>query len=238
MKKNQRGKTELKTPSSKKQVAIELIDIVKTYQVHHEKPTFSEQIIRRHKKETFTALDHLNLTIFKGEKVGIEGRNGAGKTTMLKIIAGITTPDSGKVITNGKVVSLINLEAGFHPELTGEENIFLNGLLLGLSKNEIKKNFKSIVNFADIGSFIDAPLYTYSSGMKLRLGFAIAIHSNPDILLLDEGIIVGDANFQKKVETYINKIFKQEKTILIVSHWREFLEKNCQRIITIQKQTL
>jgi len=220
-------------PKTKKNIAIELVDIVKTYQLHHEKPTFSEQIVRRTKKEIFTALDRVNLTIHTGEKIGIIGPNGSGKTTLLKIIAGITTPDSGQVITNGKVVSLINLEAGFHPELTGEENIFLNGLLLGMNKTEIKNNFKSITDFADIGSFIDAPLYTYSSGMKLRLGFAVAIHSNPDILLLDEGIVVGDENFQKKVEKYIRKIFKQKKTIIIVSHWKEFLEKNCTRIVKI-----
>lgn len=215
-------------------VAIELKNITKTYHLHHEKPTFSEQIIRRKKPELFTALNNISLSIHKGEKIGIMGPNGSGKTTLLKIIAGITTANTGTVTTQGKVISLIDLQAGFHPELTGEENIFLNGLIIGMSKSEIKKKYAQIVQFADIGNFIDAPLYTYSSGMQLRLGFSVAVHADPDILILDEGIMVGDSNFQKKVERKIEEFFQAEKTILVVTHWQEFLEKTCQKIISIK----
>lgn len=222
-----------KISSKNKEIAIQLVNVVKKYQLYHEKPTFAEKLIHKKKQEIFTALNSINLTVFKGERLGIMGPNGSGKTTLLKIIAGITTPNEGTVITNGKVISLIDIAAGFHPELTGEENIYLNGLLIGMSKKEISKKYKKIIAFADIGAFIDAPLYTYSSGMILRLGFSVAIHSDPDILLLDEGIVVGDENFQKKVNAHIQMIFKQKKTMIIVSHWKEFLEKNCTRIITI-----
>lgn len=219
--------------NSKREISVKVVKVTKEYRLHHEKPTFSEQIIRKRKNEIFTALDSVSLTVYKGERIGIFGPNGAGKTTLLKIIAGITTPTKGSVITNGKVVSLIDVSAGFHPELTGEENVFLNGLILGMSKKEIKANFDKIVQFADIGSFIDAPLYTYSEGMKLRLGFSIAIHTNPDILILDEGIVVGDENFQKRAETFLLSFFEKEKTIIIATHWKEFLIKNCNRIINI-----
>lgn len=212
---------------------IELSHVTKSYVLHHEKPTFIEQIMKRGKTELFTALDDVSLRIYKGQKVGIIGVNGAGKTTLLKIISGITTPTNGTVKTKGRVISLIELDAGFHPELTGEENIFLNGLIIGMSRCEIEEKFKQIVSFADISEFIDTPLYTYSSGMKLRLGFSIAVHANPDILILDEGIIVGDLDFQQKSSNKINEFFKQKKTILIVSHWLEYLQKEVDRIIYI-----
>lgn len=226
-----------KNVTKNRDISIQIIDVTKRYQLHHEKPTFAEQIIRRKKKEIYTALQSVNLTVYKGERVGIVGPNGAGKTTLLKIITGITTPNEGKVITNGKVVSLIDIGAGFHPELTGEENIYLNGLILGMSKREIKEKYLDIIKYADIGNFIDAPLYTYSSGMRLRLGFSIAIHTDPDILLLDEGVVVGDADFQKKISKYLKKFLSTNKTAIIVSHWHEFLEKNCNRILSIQELT-
>ncbi len=219
----------------KKEIAIELKNVSKHYILHHEKPTFSERLVHRTKKEVFTALDDISLTIYKGEKVGIIGRNGAGKTTLLKIIAGITTSNSGSLKTNGKIVSLIDLEAGFHPDLSGEENIFLNGMVIGMTKKEIKQKFQKIVAFADIGQFIDAPLYTYSAGMKLRLGFSIAVHADPDILILDEGITAGDQDFQEKSMKKINEFFKAGKTILVVTHWIEFLEKNVERIIWVDE---
>lgn len=217
-----------------KKVAIYLKNISKEYILHHEKPTFMEQLLKKGKNESYMALNSLDLTIFKGEKVGIIGPNGSGKTTLLKIIAGITTPTSGIVQTHGKVVSLIELTAGFHPDLTGEENIFLNGLIIGMSRQELRKKFKKIVAFADIGQFIDAPLYTYSEGMKLRLGFSVAVHANPDILILDEGITVGDADFQKKSGDKIEEFFRKKKTILVVTHWVEFLAKHCQKIILVK----
>lgn len=218
----------------KKKLAIELKNITKSYVLHHQKPTLSEQILRGRFTEKFTALDDVSLKIYQGEKVGIIGKNGSGKTTILKIIAGITNPNAGKVRTVGKVVSLIDLEAGFHPDLTGEENIFLNGLVIGMTRNQIKNKFAQIVAFADIGKFIDAQLYTYSQGMKLRLGFAIAVHSDPDVLILDEGIVVGDDNFQKKLSKKITELFAQKKTIIVVSHWLEFLKNNCNTILWVK----
>ncbi|PIR58748.1 MAG: ABC transporter ATP-binding protein, partial [Candidatus Pacebacteria bacterium CG10_big_fil_rev_8_21_14_0_10_56_10] len=166
-----------KRTSPRPDVAIQLTNVTKTYQLRQEKPTFVEQVMCRFQSSRFTALDNVNLTIYKGEKIGIVGPNGSGKTTLLKIIAGITTPDRGRVITNGKVVSLIDLTAGFHPELTGIENIRLNGLVIGVGEREVFDKLDDIVKFADIGQFIYQPLFTYSEGMKLRLGFSIAIHA-------------------------------------------------------------
>lgn len=223
--------------SRKKQLplAVELKNVTKTYILHHEKPTFIENVIKNGRQEQFVALKNIDLKIFKGEKVGIIGANGSGKTTLLKIIAGITNADSGQVKTRGKVISLIDLGAGFHPDLTGEENIFLNGLIIGMSKQEIEQQFNNIIKFADIGRFIDAPLYTYSDGMKLRLGFSIAVHAKPDILILDEAITTGDEGFRKKSGQKINQFFQQKKTILIVSHWLDYLKQYVDRIVWLDQ---
>lgn len=207
-----------------KRVAIQLKRVTKRYVVHHEKPTFVESVISRGYREEFTALNDVSLTIYKGEKVGIIGRNGAGKTTLLKLMAGIATPTSGSVKTHGRIVSLIDLEAGFHPDLTGEENIFLNGLVLGMTKAEITKQYKSIVAYADIGRFIDAPLFAYSQGMKLRLGFAVAVHAQPDILILDEGTGSSDQFFWEKMAKKYREFAHTDITVLSASHWAFFLE--------------
>ena len=203
--------------------------------MHHEKPTLTENIFSRRRNEEFWALKDINLTIYKGDRVGIIGENGSGKTTLLEIIAGITTPTQGSVITNGRIVSLIELEAGFHPELTGEENIYLNGHLAGMSNPEIDANFAKIISFADIGEFIDAPFYTYSEGMKLRLGFSIVAHTNPDIVLLDENLAVGDKEFAKKSHKKIQEFIKKGTTLVIVSHWMQLLKEKCNRIFWLDK---
>lgn len=210
--------------------AIILTNVSKKYVIHHEKPTLVEKFING-KDETFLALDDINLVINKGEKVGIIGPNGSGKTTLLKIITGITTPTKGKVETFGRIVSLIDLQAGFHPELTGYQNIFLNGMLLGMCKREIEQRLHSIIGFADIHQFIDAPVFTYSSGMMLRLGFSIAAHSNPDVLILDENLSVGDENFQVKSQKMIKRFSQKRKTLVVASHWLDYLKHNCSRII-------
>lgn len=217
---------------------IVLKNVSKTYIVHHEKPTLAEDFgkwLKREKNKEFQALNKINLKIFPGEKVGFYGPNGVGKSTLLKLIAGICRPTTGSVETIGRIVSLIDLEAGFHPDLTGEENILLNGLIIGMSKQEILQELSKIIAFADLGDFINAPLYTYSSGMKLRLGFSVAIHAHPDILILDEVIAAGDENFRQKTEKVFDDMFKNDKTILVVSHWLEFLEKNCSRLICLKK---
>jgi len=219
----------------KKRVAIQLKHATKTYELHHEKPTLAEKVLKRKDKQSFTALKNLTISVREGDRIGIVGSNGSGKTTLLKVIAGISTLTSGFLFTRGKIVSLIDVSAGFHPDMTGTENIFLNGLIVGMSKKDLKEQYESIVSFADIGTFIDAPLYTYSEGMKLRLGFSVAIHASPDILILDEGIAAGDANFQEKLNKKVLKLFSEGKTILVVSHWLEYLEKNCTKFLWINK---
>ncbi len=213
--------------------AIQLINVGKKYEIHHEKPTFVETVGK--KNETFWALKHVNLTLRKGEKVGIIGPNGAGKTTLLKIMAGITSPTEGTVHISGKVVSLIGLDAGLNPELSGIENIFLNGMLLGVSKQEIQQKLKSIIRFADIHRFIDVPLYTYSSGMRMRLGFSVAVHTEPDILILDEGMSVGDERFRRKSYEKIQQLIRGGVTLVLVSHIMEHIRQDVQRIVLIEK---
>lgn len=221
-------------PATKQPFAIKLTSISKRYEIHHEKPTLVEKFFKG-KNETFWALRDINLTVNRGERLGIIGPNGSGKTTLLKITAGITTPTSGTLEVRGKVVSLIDLESGFHPDLTGYQNIYLNGMLLGMSKHQINQRLSAIIRFASIGRFIDVPFYTYSAGMKLRLGFAVAIFADPDILILDENLSAGDAEFQKKSQEKIRSFFRQGKTILMVSHWQEFIKKNCTRVITMRE---
>lgn len=229
----QRKKDTIKT-TNPDDVAISMTNVSKVYSLCGERPTLVENIFGRRKNKLFKALDKINITIRKGEKIGIIGHNGSGKTTLLKLIAGITTPTSGTIKTNGNVVSLIELTAGFHPDLSGRENIFLNGILVGMDRNEVKNKLDKIIEFADIGKFIDEPLYGYSDGMKLRLGFSVAVHADPSILILDEYIGTGDINFQKKSGEKIEQFFREKKTILLVSHWTGFLRKHCDKILHLE----
>lgn len=217
-----------------KNIAIKLSNVSKKYFVHHEKPTLMERILHG-KNEKFWALRNISLNIKKGEIVGLIGSNGSGKTTLLKIITGIATHSKGTVNVNGKIVSLIDLQAGFHPDLTGLQNIYLNGSILGMSKKEIDSKIDDIISFADIGKFIDAQIFTYSAGMILRLGFSVAIHTNPDILILDENISVGDQEFKTKSFKKIRELFKKHKTVVIASHDLELLKSYCSRLYWIQK---
>ncbi|UCC94470.1 MAG: ABC transporter ATP-binding protein [Candidatus Omnitrophota bacterium] len=186
------------------------------------------------RKGEFWAVDNVSFELKKGETLGIIGPNGAGKTTILKMLNGIFMPDKGTIEINGKVGALIEIGAGFHPMLTGRENIYVNGAILGMSKREIDKKFDSIVDFAEIGDFLDTPVKFYSSGMYVRLGFAIAIHCDPDILLVDEVLAVGDIDFQNKCLNKISEI-KERTSNVIISHNLNTIRLVCDRCLFLLK---
>lgn len=187
--------------------------------------------LRPRKQEDFWAVKDVSFKVKKGEIIGIIGANGSGKSTILKIIAGVLTPTKGNVTVKGRIGPLIELGAGFHPELTGRENIYLNGTVLGLTKKEIDQKYDEIVKFAELEEFIDTPVKHYSSGMYMRLGFAIAININPDILLIDEILAVGDIAFQKKCLEKMQEFHKSGVTIVIVSHSMELIKIFCAKTI-------
>ena len=183
----------------------------------------------------FFALDHLNIEIKKGEAVGIIGRNGSGKSTLLQMIAGTLTPTTGEIQVNGRVAALLELGSGFDPDFTGRENIFLNGSLLGLSRTDIQSKMNSILEFADIGEFIDQPVKTYSSGMAVRLAFAVQVQVSPDILIVDEALSVGDAFFQHRCFRKIEELMSLGMTLLFVSHDSTTMRKVCQKCLLLDK---
>lgn len=189
---------------------------------------------KQSKKEEFWALDDVNFEVEKGEVIGIIGPNGSGKSTLLKILSQITAPTKGLITIRGQVASLLEVGTGFHPELTGRENIFLNGSILGLSKKGIKRKFDEIVEFSGVEKFLDTPVKRYSSGMHVRLAFSVAAHMEPDILLIDEVLAVGDAEFQNKCLGKMESITKKEgRTILFVSHNLIAVQKLCNRTISL-----
>jgi len=177
----------------------------------------------------FWALQDVNLSVNRGETLGLIGHNGAGKSTLLKLIARVFRPTAGRVVVTGKVAPLLEFGAGFHPELTGRENIYLNGALMGFSYREMEEKIEGIVDFAEIWDFIDVPLRTYSSGMKARLGFAVATDVQPDILLIDEVLSVGDESFKRKSSARMQKFRDRGATIIFVSHDMEMIQKMCNR---------
>jgi ABC-type polysaccharide/polyol phosphate transport system ATPase subunit len=177
--------------------------------------------------ETFAAVRDVTFTVPAGRTLGVIGRNGSGKSTLLKLVAGITKATSGSVVVNGRISALIELGAGFHPEISGRENVFINGIMLGLSKKEVARRFDEIVDFAEIKDFIDAPVKTYSSGMYMRLGFAVAIHVDPDVLLVDEVLAVGDEGFTHKCLDKFSEFKRRGKTILLVTHALGLVERFC-----------
>lgn len=184
--------------------------------------------------EEFWALRHVDFEIKQGDRVGIIGRNGAGKSTLLKILSRITEPTTGKVKIAGRVASLLEVGTGFHPELTGRENIFLNGAILGMSRSDIKNKFDEIVAFAEVEKFLDTPVKRYSSGMYVRLAFAVAAHLEPEILIIDEVLAVGDAQFQKKCLGKMEDVGKEGRTVLFVSHNMASIQQLCSRGILLR----
>jgi ABC-type polysaccharide/polyol phosphate transport system ATPase subunit len=182
-------------------------------------------------EQTFQALNDVSFTVPKGSTFGVVGRNGSGKSTTLKLVAGITKPTSGTVAVDGRISALIELGAGFHPEISGRENVFINGIMLGLSKREIQNRFNEIVEFAELTEFIDAPVKTYSSGMYMRLGFAVAIHVDPEVLLVDEVLAVGDEGFTHKCLDKFGEFKRRGKTILLVTHSLGLVERFCDEAV-------
>jgi len=189
-------------------------------------------------KEHFKAVSDVSFTVEQGESIGLMGLNGSGKSTLLKLINGVMRPDAGTVRTRGRIAGLIATGAGFHPQLSGRDNLFLNGAILGMGEKEINRKFDSIVDFAEIGAFLDTPVSHYSSGMYARLGFAIAIHVDADIFLADEVLAVGDRPFKKKCVTKMQEIRQQGTTIFYVSHAASSVRTMCDRVLVLESGRL
>jgi len=223
--------------------AIELVNVSKIYRRYGGRrfSTLKSALLQRsilrdlQPSETFPALTGVTFTVPKGSTYGVIGRNGSGKSTALKLVAGITKPTSGLVRVDGRISALIELGAGFHPEISGRENVFINGIMLGLTKREIQERFDEIVDFAELREFIDAPVKTYSSGMYMRLGFAVAIHVNPDVLLVDEVLAVGDEGFTHKCLDKFAEFRRRGKTILLVTHSLNLVERFCDEALWLDE---
>lgn len=222
---------------------ISVEHVTQRFRVFHERPDsvralFSKFFRYETKVHDFDAVKDISFQVGQGEMVGIVGRNGSGKSTLLKMVAGVYQPTAGHVVVQGKIAPMIELGAGFHQELTGRENILMNGLLLGYSKREMKEREGAIIEFAEIGDFIDAPVKQYSSGMFARLAFSVAIEVDPDILLVDEILAVGDMGFQGKCFERLQRFRDTKKTILFVTHNVKDIEEYCDRALLIDQGQL
>lgn len=218
---------------------IEVENVYMTYKMSYDKiksiKEYMMTLLKGNLKyEEFNALSNVSFKIGKGEVVGIIGRNGAGKSTMLKVISGILKPTKGKVIVNGNIVPMLELGSGFDHDLTGRENIFLNGAILGYSKKFLLDKYNEIVEFSELGKFIDVPIRNYSSGMLMRLAFSIATVVNPEVLIVDEILAVGDENFQKKSKSRMLELMNGGTTVLFVSHSLEQIREMCNRVIWLE----
>ena len=220
----------------KRENAIEVKNMTKKFNVYYDKAnTLKEKLMfwTRGNKEVRTVLKDINIEIKKGETVALVGINGSGKSTLLKLMTKIIYPTKGTVETKGKLTSLLELGAGFHPDFSGRENIYFNASIFGLSKKEIDKRLNSIIEFSELGEFIDNPVRTYSSGMYMRLAFSVAINVDADILLIDEILAVGDQHFQDKCFKKLEELRDSDKTIVIVTHSLDSIKKLCNRAIWI-----
>lgn len=218
--------------------AIEVRNMSKSFKAVYDKPyTLKERLVfwKSTKKEYHQILKNINLDIKKGETVALIGVNGSGKSTLLKLMTKIIYPTKGKIITNGKLTSLLELGAGFHQDFTGRENIYFNASIFGLTRKEIDARVQDIIDFSELGDFIDTPVRTYSSGMYMRLAFSVAINVDAEILLIDEILAVGDQHFQDKCFEKLHELKNSDKTIVIVSHSLESVKKLCNRAIWINK---
>ncbi len=223
---------------------VQLKNIKKSFFLPHEKHNtfveFASNPMRLFKRsgEQYEVLKDIDMEIYPGEFVGIMGRNGCGKSTLLKIMAGIYEPTSGKVKVNGKMVPFLELGVGFNPELSGRENVFLNGVILGMKKSVLKEKYQEIVEFAELEKFMDAPLKNYSSGMQVRLAFSIAIMADADVYILDEVLAVGDVAFQEKCFNVFRKYKEDGKTVILVTHSPQSVKDFCDRAVLLKDGVL
>jgi ABC-2 type transport system ATP-binding protein len=218
--------------------SIRVENVTKSFTLRYQR-TFKQVTVAmlkgRDVSDKFNALDDVSFTVEQGESIGLMGLNGSGKSTLLKLVNGIMRPDGGTVLTRGRIAGLIATGAGFHPQLTGRENVYLNAAILGMTEAETKRKFDSIVDFADIGRFLDTPVGNYSSGMFARLGFAVAIHVDSDIFLADEVLAVGDRPFKKKCLERMEQIRDSGVTLFYVSHASASVKRMCSRVIVLEK---
>ena len=221
--------------SSSQSIVVENVDKEFTLRYHR---TFKQVTVALAKgrdiSNTFKALDDVSFTVEQGESIGLMGLNGSGKSTLLKLVNGIMRPDSGKVLTRGRIAGLIATGAGFHPQLTGRDNVFLNAAILGMSEQETRRKFDEIVEFADVGRFLDTPVGNYSSGMFARLGFAVAVHVDSDIFLADEVLAVGDRPFKKKCMEKMQEVRDSGRTLFYVSHAAASVRRMCDRVLVLE----
>ena len=223
---------------AKEEYSIEVKNMTKKFKVFYDKPnTLKERLVfwKNNKAEDRTVLQNINLDIKKGETVALIGVNGSGKSTLLKLMTKIIYPTKGSIITRGKLTSLLELGAGFHDDFTGRENIYFNASIFGLTRKEIEAKIDDIIEFSELGDFIDNPVRTYSSGMYMRLAFSVAINVEAEILLIDEILAVGDQHFQDKCFAKLHELKESDKTIVIVSHSLDSVKKLCNRAIWISE---
>ena len=226
--------------SSQPSIAVD--NLTKEFAVAHDRAmtlkSASIRLFRRMRAPTerFRALDGISFEVAEGECIGVVGENGSGKSTLLGVLSRILRPTSGSVMVRGRVCTLLELGAGFHPELTGVENIYLNGIILGLSRAEVAERVESIIEFAEIADFVDAPVRTYSSGMVMRLGFSVAVHVDPDVLLVDEVLAVGDEHFNRKCYARMDEFrAREDRTLVLVSHDLNAVRRTCDRVLWLDQ---
>lgn len=223
------------------QAAVSISNLGKKFRLYHERNQSLKTALMRRKVssyEDFWALRDITLEVPEGSTFALIGSNGSGKSTLLKCLAKILWPDEGQIVSRGRVASLLEVGSGFHPELSGRENIFLNGSILGMRRKEVQQKFDSIVDFSEIGKFIDQPVKSYSSGMYVRLGFSVAIHVQPDVLVVDEILAVGDAAFQEKSRAKFTELQNQGRTVILVSHSMSAVLEMCDQAAWIEKGQL
>jgi ABC-type polysaccharide/polyol phosphate transport system ATPase subunit len=223
--------------------AIEVTNVTKNFQRLHRETSIKSAVMKWvrlqfPRRETFTALQDISFVVPQGQTVGVVGRNGSGKSTLLSLMARIYRPTQGRIEVRGRVATLLELGAGFNPEFTGRENIYLNGVILGLTRSDLDNRIEQIVEFADVGEYIDTPVKYYSSGMVTRLGFSIAVNVEPDVLLVDEVLAVGDASFQEKCFAKIEEFKQRGITIFFVSHDMKAMRRVAERVLWIDQHAL